>query len=151
VAIWDIFGYFVYFSRFGMLYQEKSGNPGHNLPASKLFLAQKLLSPSFSVTRNGLGKRQKNNRIIEPLWGRFFVHFFPPKITFRGKFRGITWKNDFSKLFPRKIQFFPNIFWGKFSAKFSAEKMYEKSSPGEKRLARNRKYIVCNLFGQNLR
>jgi hypothetical protein len=53
--------------------------------------------------------------------GRFFVHFLPRKITFRGKFRGICLKNDFSKLFPRKIQFFPNNFWGKFSAKFSAE------------------------------
>jgi hypothetical protein len=51
--------------------------------------------------------------------GQFFVHFFPRKITFRGKFRGISWKNNFSKLFPRKIQLFPNIFGGKFSAEFS--------------------------------
>jgi hypothetical protein len=68
------------------------------------------------------------------IWSRFFVHFFPRKIFFRGKFRGISWKNDFSKLFPRKIPFFPNIFGGKFSAefspKFSPEKMYEKSTPG---------------------
>jgi hypothetical protein len=27
VAIWFIYGYLVYFSRFGILYQEKSGNP----------------------------------------------------------------------------------------------------------------------------
>jgi hypothetical protein len=51
--------------------------------------------------------------------GRILAHFF----------RGISWKNDFSKLFPWKIQFFPNIFWGKFSAEFSPEKMYEKSAP----------------------
>jgi hypothetical protein len=37
-------------------------------------------------------------------------------------------KNDFSKLFSRKIQFFPT-FWGeKFSAEFSPEKMNEKSA-----------------------
>jgi hypothetical protein len=36
-------------------------------------------------------------------WGRYFVHFF----------HGISWKNDFSKLFPWKIPFFPNIFVGK--------------------------------------
>jgi hypothetical protein len=45
--------------------------------------------------------------------GQLFVHFFPRKVIFRGKFRGISWKNDFSKLFPRKIPIFPNIFWGK--------------------------------------
>jgi hypothetical protein len=53
--------------------------------------------------------------------GAIFRTFFPRK-------------NDFSKLFPRKIEFFPNIFGGKFSAEFSAElsqeKMYEKSAPG---------------------
>jgi hypothetical protein len=38
--------------------------------------------------------------------GQFFVHFFPRKVTFRGKFRGICWKNDFSKIFPRKIPIF---------------------------------------------
>jgi hypothetical protein len=38
MAIWYIswtfgtfYGYFVYFSRFGMLYQGKSGNPGRHL------------------------------------------------------------------------------------------------------------------------
>jgi hypothetical protein len=38
-AIWDIllpfgifYGYLIYFSRFGMLYQEKSGNPGFENP-----------------------------------------------------------------------------------------------------------------------
>jgi hypothetical protein len=41
-------------------------------------------------------------------WGQFFVHFF----------HGISWKNNFSKCFPRKIQLFPNIFGGKFSAEF---------------------------------
>jgi hypothetical protein len=66
--------------------------------------------------------------------GRFFVHFFQRKITFRGKFRGITRKNDFSKLFSAENSIFPNILGGKFSAKFSAEfspeKMYGKSAPG---------------------
>jgi hypothetical protein len=39
---------------------------------------------------------------------------FPRKITFRGKFRGISWKNDFSKLFSRgKFHFSPTFFWGK--------------------------------------
>jgi hypothetical protein len=61
-----------------------------------LVLAHICAGTSFSVT-----------------WGRFFVHFFPWKINFRGKFRGISWKNDFSKLFPRKIQFFSQHFWGK--------------------------------------
>jgi hypothetical protein len=60
-----------------------------------------------------------------------FHTFFLRKIPFRGKFRGISWKNDFSKLFPWKIQFFPNIFGGKFSAEFSPEKMFEKSAPGD--------------------
>jgi hypothetical protein len=65
-------------------------------------------------------------------WGQFFEHLFPRKITFRGKFRGISWKNDFSKLFPRKNRFFPNIFGGKFSAEFSMEFSPEKneSAPG---------------------
>jgi hypothetical protein len=48
--------------------------------------------------------------------------------------RGISWKNDFSKLFPRKIPFLLTFFGEKFSAefspKFSPEKMYEKSAPG---------------------
>jgi hypothetical protein len=56
-------------------------------------------------------------------------------IFFRGKFYGISWKNDFSKLFPQKIPFFPNIFGEKFSAefspKFSPEKMYKKSAPAD--------------------
>jgi hypothetical protein len=43
----------------------------------------------------------------------------------------MSWKNDFSQLFPRKIPFFPNIFGEKFSAEFSPEKMYEKSAPDE--------------------
>jgi hypothetical protein len=34
-------------------------------------------------------------------------------VIFRGKFRGISCGNDFSKLFPRKILIFPIIFWGK--------------------------------------
>jgi hypothetical protein len=52
------------------------------------------------------------------------VHFFPRKNTFRGKFRGISWKNDFSKLFSAENSIFPNIFGGKFST----GKMYEKSA-----------------------
>jgi hypothetical protein len=60
-------------------------------------------------------------------WSQFFVHFFQLKITFRGKFRGISWKNDFSKLFPRKIPFFPTFFGGKFSAEFSLKGSPEKS------------------------
>jgi hypothetical protein len=59
--------------------------------------------------------------------GRFFVHFFPRKV--------IPWnllKNDFSKLFPRKILIFPHIFLGgRGGGKFSAQKMYEKSAPDE--------------------
>jgi hypothetical protein len=43
--------------------------------------------------------------------GPIYVHFFPRKITFRGKFRGISWKKNFLKLFQWKIPFFPNIFW----------------------------------------
>jgi hypothetical protein len=34
-------------------------------------------------------------------------------VIFRRKFHGICWKNDFSKLFLRKIPIFPNIFGGK--------------------------------------
>jgi hypothetical protein len=70
-----------------------------------------------------------------PHWQKFAQCglIFPRKITFRGKFREISWKKDFSKVFPRKIPFFPNIFGGKFSAefspKFSREKMNEKSAP----------------------
>jgi hypothetical protein len=45
--------------------------------------------------------------------GPIFVIFF------RGIFRGISWKNDFSKLLPRKIPSFPTFLWGKFSAEFS--------------------------------
>jgi hypothetical protein len=45
--------------------------------------------------------------------GPIFRTFFPWKVIFRGKFRGISWKkNNFSKLFPRKIIIFPYIFWG---------------------------------------
>jgi hypothetical protein len=71
------------------------------------------------LTKNGLHGRRFFNKLF---WGQFFVHFLPRKITFRG----ITWENDFSKLFPQKIAIFPNIFGGKFSL----EKMYEKSAPG---------------------
>jgi hypothetical protein len=56
-------------------------------------------------------------------------------VIFHGKFRGISWKNDFSKLFLRKIPFFPNILGGKFSAefspKFSLEKNVQKIGPDE--------------------
>jgi hypothetical protein len=55
-------------------------------------------------------------------WGRFFVHFFPQKITFRGKFRGISWKNDFSKLFLRKIPFFPTFLGENFLRNFPRKK-----------------------------
>jgi hypothetical protein len=44
------------------------------------------------------GKKYKN-------WSRFFAHFFPWKITFRG----IYWENYFSKTFPRKSLISPNI------------------------------------------
>jgi hypothetical protein len=78
--------------------------------------------------------RRNRHQLVCHSWGQFFVHFFPRKITFRGKFRGISWKNAFSKLFPRKIQFFPNIFWGKIFRGIFPEifpgKMYEKSAPG---------------------
>jgi hypothetical protein len=87
------------------------------------------------VSGDGLLVRFKN------IWHFSGVHFFRGKslsaensAEFLGKFRGISWKNDFSKLFPRKIPFFHNIFGGKFSAEnsaeFSPEKMYEKSAPG---------------------
>jgi hypothetical protein len=57
-------------------------------------------------------------------------------VIFRGKFRGISSKNDFSKLlFPQKSPTFPNIlgrkFSEEFSQKFSPEKMYEKLAPDE--------------------
>jgi hypothetical protein len=75
----------------------------------------------------------KGNALILPkqgmgyILGDFFTNsFFPRKVTFRGKFRGICRKNDFLKLFLRKIPIFSNIFGGKFSAEFSPEKMYEK-------------------------
>jgi hypothetical protein len=75
-----------------------------------------------------------------PIFRTFFSveNHFPRKTTFRGKFRGISWKNDFLKLFPRRIPFFPKFFGGKFSAKFppkfSPEKMYEKLAPGRAEL-----------------
>jgi hypothetical protein len=63
--------------------------------------------------------------------GRFFVHFFPRKSTFRGKLHGIFLKMIFQNFFRGKFHFFPTFFGGKFSAefspKFSLEKMYEKS------------------------
>jgi hypothetical protein len=82
------------------------------VPFMHSFLTEKSVGPHFG------------RLFYKLIWDRFFVHFF----------RGISWKNDFSKLFPRKIQFFSNIFGGKFSAENSAElspeKMYEKSAPG---------------------
>jgi hypothetical protein len=46
-------------------------------------------------------------------------------VIFRGKFRGIflgiSWGNDFSKLFPRKIPIFPDIFRGKISRRIFPE------------------------------
>jgi hypothetical protein len=47
--------------------------------------------------------------------GPIFHKFFAAESDFPWNFL----ENDFSKLFPRKIPFFPNIFWGKFSAEFS--------------------------------
>jgi hypothetical protein len=73
----------------------------------------------FSIDKNALGYIL--GAFLTNSSGADFLYIF---------FCGISWKNDFSKLFPRKIQFFPNIFGGKFSAEFSAEKMYEKSAPG---------------------
>jgi hypothetical protein len=35
VAIWYFYGHIIYFSRFGKLYQEKSGNPDQNSSAEK--------------------------------------------------------------------------------------------------------------------
>jgi hypothetical protein len=46
---------------------------------------------------------------------------------FLGKFRGISWKNKFSKLFPRKIQFFSQHFWGKI-----IRGIFPKIFPGKK-------------------
>jgi hypothetical protein len=53
-------------------------------------------------------------------WGRFFVHFFPRKITFREIFHGISWEGDFSK-----IPTSPDIVLG---GKISAEKNVQKSA-----------------------
>jgi hypothetical protein len=50
---------------------------------------------------------------IRETWGQFFVHFFPRKVIFSGKFCGICCGNDLSKLFPRKILIFTDIFGGK--------------------------------------
>jgi hypothetical protein len=51
--------------------------------------------------------------------GPIFRTFFPRKITFRGKFRGISWKNDFSKFFSAENSIFSQHFWGKiFRGKF---------------------------------
>jgi hypothetical protein len=62
--------------------------------------------------------------------GRFFVHFFPRKVIFRGKFRGICCGNDFSKLFPRKILIVPDIFWGKIFRGIFPGKNVQKIIPG---------------------
>jgi hypothetical protein len=50
-------------------------------------------------------------------------------VIFRGKFRGISWKNDFSKLFPRKIQFFSQHFWGKIFRGIFPGKNVQKIGP----------------------
>jgi hypothetical protein len=67
-------------------------------------------------------------KMYEKLARADFLYIF-----FRGKFLGISWKNDFSKLFPRKIPFFPNIFWEKIFRgifpKIFPEKMYKKLAP----------------------
>jgi hypothetical protein len=39
-----------------------------------------------------------------------FCTFFSAKVIFRGIFLGISWKNTFLKLFPRKIPIFPKNF-----------------------------------------
>jgi hypothetical protein len=38
-------------------------------------------------------------------------------------------KMIFENFFHGKLQFFPTLFGGKFSAEFSLEKMYKKSAP----------------------
>jgi hypothetical protein len=55
-----------------------------------------------------------------------FRTLFQRKITFRGKFRGISKKNDFSKLFHGKFHFFPTFLGAKFSAEFSQKFSPEK-------------------------
>jgi hypothetical protein len=47
-------------------------------------------------------------------------------ICFRGKFHGISWKNNFQNFFRGKFLFFPTFLWGKFSAEFSLEFSPEK-------------------------
>jgi hypothetical protein len=71
-------------------------------------------------------------------------------VIFRGEFRGIFWKNNFSKHFPRKIPFFPNIFWEKIFRAIFPGKMYEKSAPGVNILAALILQIAVqvNKFGQ---
>jgi hypothetical protein len=44
--------------------------------------------------------------------------FFPRKVIFRGKFRGISWKTIFWNFFRRKFQFFPTFIGGKFPRNF---------------------------------
>jgi hypothetical protein len=66
---------------------------------------------------------------------------FPQKITFRRKFREISWKNDFSKLFPRKIPVFPNILGGKIF-----RGIFPEIFPGKK-CTKNRSLDSTKLFG----
>jgi hypothetical protein len=76
------------------------------------------------------GVLDANSQVVGLAPGADFSYiFFPRKITFHGKFRGISLKNDFSKLFFRgKFHFFPTFLGENFSAefypKFSPEKMY---------------------------
>jgi hypothetical protein len=37
MAIWKIFGHLVFFSRFGMFYRKKSGNPAYEYGANPIF------------------------------------------------------------------------------------------------------------------
>jgi hypothetical protein len=77
-------------------------------------------------------------------------------VIFRGKFRGICGKNDFSKLFPRKNAIFPNFFfWGGgiFRGIFPG-KMYKKNRPQGKnfrsifREKMHEKLILGGHFGK---
>jgi hypothetical protein len=71
-------------------------------------------------------------------------------IFFRGIFLWISWERIFRNFFCGKFQFFPNIFRGKFSAEFSPEKMYEKSSPDQVLPSSWNKIhlYICHRFSQ---
>jgi hypothetical protein len=100
----------VYFSRFGMFCPRKIWQPCCRCRRRQFPEKGKFTDVGYICMPK---HRYEDNKKQIFSWGWFFVHFFPRKITFRGNFCGISWKNNFSKLFPQIILLFPNIFWGK--------------------------------------